>query len=284
MQTPNLTYDWKVDFAVIISSVAFLFTFIRWYLDSRYKRKREKIQAYEEIFDDACYILEYPIRKRQTEAKQKQYVNSDSELQLAVRKYLDSYWIGHIWGATRFTPPRITDIEGQLQYIRKIQKEANAYRDSISKFKFDIDLPEMSPVFHLSEPDIKKRLLYIISYVGRHLSQFSDDIQRAWQDSRFDEPEDVHKKYDQALASCKNFFKYNNRDFTDPYYDLLNTIRRDYRELTSKRFSSRFSKQLWSRLLRLRWSLESFIWKIIHPIENFKNRRILKDIENDVKM
>ena len=134
MQTHNLTYDWKVDFAVIISLLAFLVTFVRWYLDSRQKRKKEKIQAYEEIFDDACYILEYPFRKRQTQAKQKQYINIDAELQSVVRKYLDSHWMGHIWGAKRFTPPRITDIEDQLQYLGKVQEEANAFRDSISKF------------------------------------------------------------------------------------------------------------------------------------------------------
>lgn len=87
----NLTYEWKVDFAFIISVMAMIFSFAVWILDKRRTLKIERIRAYEEIYEDVCFILEFPSILRNRKIKQIHYINEDPELQKAVRMYVDSH-------------------------------------------------------------------------------------------------------------------------------------------------------------------------------------------------
>jgi t-SNARE complex subunit (syntaxin) len=96
----------------------------------------------------------------------------------------------------------------------------------------------------VGEPEIGQRLARVIGHVGRNLSQFSSKIQRSWERAKFENPEDIKHKYQQCLRVCPDFFEHNPRDFEDPFHDMLEAIRQEYRRLTRRKIDS------WSSSLR----------------------------------
>jgi hypothetical protein len=107
-----------------------------------------------------------------------------------------------------------------------------------------------------------------MSYVGRHLSLYSYKARQAWEDAKFKDADEVRGEYEKALNACPNYFKHNPRDFPDPFYDLLECIRQEYRELTRTRSFLAGS--------RIKWKTGSLFWKLRHPIQTFKDHKLKK--------
>ena len=270
MQTQEITYQWQVNFAVILSLFTLLIMLIRWFVEYYQKKKKERIQAYEEVYEDSCYILFYPYEKRRLKTKGIQYTNSNPKLQKAVRERIDSHWMKSMGGLSMFELHKIKDIDAHFAFMKLVEEEASKFQNTLQHRQYDIDLFEKSPVFHLNNPDIASRFNRVISYVGRHLSLFSEKIKRAWEDAKYQDYEETRKDYKKALGVCKNYFRHNPRDFPDPFYDLLDSIRQEYRELTQKRGSFIF--------IKIKWELEHFLWNMAHPIKAYKERKEFKKI------
>jgi hypothetical protein len=273
MQPQEITYQWQVNFAVILSLLAILITLIRWFVEYYQKKKKERVQAYEEVYEDSCYILFYPYEKRRLKTKRIQYINSDPKLQKAVRDRIDSHWMKSMGGLSMFELGKIKDIDAYFAFMNLVGEEASKFQDTLRHRQYDVDLYEKSPVFHLTNPDVVSRFNRVMSYVGRHLSLFSDKIKSSWEDAKYKDYQDVRKDYKKALGICKHYFKHNQRDFPDPFYELLDSIRQEYRELTQKRGSFVF--------IKIKWKLEHFIRNMIHPIQSYKERKELKEIISD---
>jgi hypothetical protein len=270
MQTLQITFQWQINFAVILSLLAVFITLVRWLVESRQKKKKERIQAYEEVFEDACYILMFPYQQRRVETKNREYVNSDPKLEKAVRDYVGSHWMKNTWGGSRINLSDQIDMDAHFAFIKLVQDEARKYQDSLLAEQYDVDLYEQSPVYHLKNQEVTSRMNRVMSYVGRHLSLFSDDITRAWEDVTFKDPEEIQKEYEKALEVCDQYFRHNPRGFSDPFYDMLKSIRQEYRELARRRGSIIHTESI--------WKIRHLYWVISHPIRSFKKRREMKKI------
>ena len=106
----EISFQWKVDFALVLSLVALFITTIRWYFENRGKKKRMKIEAYEKVFDDAIFIILYPFKYKKEKAHQKEYFNDDPDFQKSVRYYLNSHYLSHSIGDIhKFVPSHINN-------------------------------------------------------------------------------------------------------------------------------------------------------------------------------
>jgi len=258
----GITYEWKINFAVIVSALSPLVTIILWKLNEHKKLKSDRKRVYEEIYEDVCFILCFPITCRDRKIKEITYSNEDPELERAVRMYIDSHWMDQYWGRAKFIPSHIKDEHQKLEFMRRVQDEANNFSDKL--FEKNFSFSKLSPVFYLDEPKIDKRLKRIIKYIGRSLSLFSEEISQLWESARISNPFDVQREYEKALQFCKNYFDHNPRDFDDPFYDLLKCIRQEYRVMTRTR------KQKIGELI---WEIKRLLWKIRHPIKCYQMKK-----------
>jgi hypothetical protein len=117
---------------------------------------------------------------------------------------------------------------------------------------FDIRGPDLSPVYHLEDKEVATRLARIIKHVGGNLSSFSTEIRRSWESIKFMEPREVRDLYEQSLQFCPNYFKHNPRGFDDPFHDLPEAIRREYRALTLSR-SEIVKRKVWRYWWKIRY-------------------------------
>lgn len=230
-----MTFKFTVNFAVILSFISMVVSFSLWIWERRNNRTRRKIDVYEEIFEDVCFILEVPLHKRRDLLKENEYINADNDIQEGVRKYINSHWMEQMWGAKKFIPSHLTTEKEKHAFIRKVIDEAHNYQDKISSYVLDISIPEQSPVYYIDESHIKRRFEKITNHVGHNLSYFSDNVKDSWERIRFYEASEIKNQYEKALKICSNFFEQNPRDFDDPFYDLLVDIRKEYRSLTRKK-------------------------------------------------
>lgn len=261
----SITYQWKVDFALIISFLALLITSIRWYFESRDKKKKRVLEAYEKVFDDAIFILLHPLKFRKEKARQKEYSNEDPDFEKSVRNYLNSHLLSRSFGAfQKFIPSHIKDQSEQLHYLLKVTEAANDFEREVFNDQLDLDIPSLSPVNYFDNDDIKRRFQSIVDNVGKSLSLFSSNVQRYWSDTLTSDPNEVKKEYQKSLEVCPNYFSHNPRDFSDPYIDLLENIRNDYRKLTRKRIEN------------IGWKTSLYIRKILHPIESYQMYKKIK--------
>lgn len=234
----SVSYEWKVDFAIILSILSVITTIALWLFERKANRKNACVQAYEQVYDDACYILEFPLHKNDREAKNIQYANTDPELEQAVRAFLNSHWMDQYWGTKKFVPPSLTAEDKKREFMRKVSSEAYAFRAMLSSHTFNLTIREMSPVFHTHEEEISERLVHIMKYVGKNLSLFSPVVRQQWGNARFADPLEIRREYEKALEVCDHYFEHNTRDFDDPFYDLLTSIRKEYRQFTRDRRES----------------------------------------------
>jgi|GEM_PF-2566528 len=264
----EVTYNWKIDFAIILAAISFLFTLVKWFYDNLCKTKKSRIEVYEKVFDNAVYILLYPLNHQKEIAKQKRYENSDEEFQEAVRNYLNS----NIYSTTyskidSLVPKRITNDSEKMKYLARVQAEAHSFEEQIMDEQFGLDLPKLSPVYYFDNNDIKIRFEDIVQKVGKQLSYFSDDVQRYWHDIITSAPNEIIKQYNDSLAVCPNYFQHNRREFSDPYIDILESIRNDYRKMTRKKIEIVVEK------------IRYYGFRIKHPIEVYniykENKNIL---------
>jgi hypothetical protein len=100
----------------------------------------------------------------------------------------------------------------------------------------------------MEEDDVRLRMQKVHEEVGRQLSRFSHKIREHWQSASFQSPQEVREQYQRAMRVCPNFFRHNERDFKDPYLDLLVCIRQEYRRLSTSRMTS--VKQILRRWVR----------------------------------
>lgn len=231
----RFSYEWKVDFAVLVSLLAVSFTIIRWIIEKRGKIRREKIQAYEQVFEDANFILLYPFKKKRADSRSVEYQHPDPEFQNAVRLYLDSHWMNRMYGMNKYLPSTVKDRAEQYDYMAKVQAEATSFQDKIFALQSDFTMAQMSPVFHMENDELNSRFANVMDYVGKHLSLFSPRIQRLWEDANYHDPSEVKHKYEKCLAVCPKFFRHNVQDFDDPYLEILDRIRMEYRALKQER-------------------------------------------------
>lgn len=255
----DFTYEWKVDFALVLSAISMLSSFAVWIFDKRRTRKIERIRAYEEIYEDACFIFEFPLRKRENIAKQIQYMNDNPDIQNAVRTYLNLHWPDQMWGIKKFVPPSLKSESEKLNFVVKIREEASKFQDMLHSQMFDIALAERSPVFYWDESEIKERMAKIMKHVGQRFSLFSSDIQSCWESAKFKDPLDIKHEYEKAIAVCKNYFDHNRRDFDDPFFDLVEKLKREYLSLIRQRKE------------RILWAFQRYFWRIKHPIRFLKS-------------
>lgn len=211
------------------------------------------------MFDNAIYILLYPLNHQKEIVKQKKYENSDEEFQEAVRNYLNS----NIYSTTylkidSIVPKRITNDSEKLKYLAKVQAEVHSFEKKIMDEQFDLDLPKLSPVYYFENNDIKIRFEDIVQKVGKQLSYFSDDVQRYWHDIITSNPNEIIKQYNDSLEICLNYFQNNPREFSDPYIDILESIRNDYRKMTRKKIETIVGK------------IRYYGFRIKHPIQGYK--------------
>jgi len=245
-----IQYDWKIDFAIVLSVVSILISIVSSVFSHRHQRKKERIRAYEEVYSHASFILEYAFHKRSAEVDLEGYHNEDPALEKSVREYLDAHWMSRMWGSQRFVPSLITDPEEKSAFLQKVSDEASKYQNEKFQEVVGMGLNERSPVYHIKDDQVAERMVKIINHVGVNLSLFSNGIKKSWESVKFRNPDDVRRQYEQCLSVCKNFFKHNPRDFDDPFYDLLEAIRQEYRQLT------RSNKQrIRSMIFALRWRL-----------------------------
>jgi hypothetical protein len=178
--------------------------------------------------------------------------------------YVDSHWMEQAWGRATFIPSHITDERQKMEFMRRVHDEASKFSDRLYAEKFKLTLPELSPVFHLDEPEIDKRLKRIIEHIGRRFSLFSEDVGRLWGLARISEPFDIRGEYEKAIQACKNYFDHNPRGFEDPFHDLVKLICQEYRLMTPTK------KQ---KIEELIWELKRLLWRIRHPIKYYRMRK-----------
>jgi len=255
----EVTYQWKVDFAIVFSLIALIISFLRWYLDKRNKRKSKTLEVYEKVFDDAIYILLYPLKHKKELANDKEFTHSDPKFEKAVRNYLNSHVLAQLcFNHDEFYSEKIDSFIEKQKYLSKVAEAANKFRDEVSEIEFDLNIPNMSPIYYMDNEEIKKRIQSITFHVGKNLSIFSEEVQDHWSDTLTTNPKDVRDEYEKALEVCPNYFSHNPRDFNDPFFDLVSQIRDDYRKITRKKIES----------------ISSFIryykYRIFHPIEGYR--------------
>jgi hypothetical protein len=189
------------------------------------------------------------------------YCNDDLELQAAVRAYIDAHWMESMWSNPVFIPPRITDEAERLQFMHLVSEEAQKHQNETFHYSIALCTSELSPVYHLEDKEVEKRLARLIKHVGGNLSYFSDDIRRSWETVKFQEPTEVKALYEQALRVCEHYFEHNPRDFADPFYDLPEEVRREYRVLMQRR----------TEIIRLK--LQKWYARLRHPIRYWRWRK-----------
>jgi hypothetical protein len=222
-----VTYDWRIDLALLLGIANGAYAI----LERRNRRRKERVAAYELVYDDACFVLEYPFRKKRQAAKRLQYRDDNQDFERAVRLYLDAHELNQMYGNRRYVPDYITDTMERHEYLMRVAAAAHAFREHVFREQRAISEPELSPVMYLDDDELATRINRIIANVGRHLSQFSNDTRRLWEDAKSTDPEDVKEEYARSLDVCQRFFEHNPRGFDDPFVDLPDRIRREYREL-----------------------------------------------------
>jgi len=250
----DFSFEWKVNFAIVISVASLLISLIRWRIDKHETRKYEKIRAYEEIFDDANYILTYPLLHRNRMKEELKYQNANCEIQTAVRQYLKAHWMDKWLSGSKYIPEHITDAQERVSFLEIVVNEARQFESKLEMELGSFSLPDLSPVFYLDEPEIRERLSRVMTEVGRRYSFFSDQIQRFWDNTRVAVPESIRNEYCKAKEVCSDYFTHNDRDFDDPYHDLVQAICYEYRSLTRSK-AERFLGLTWRLKTKVRHSL-----------------------------
>jgi hypothetical protein len=247
----NLTYEWKVDIAILLALVNLAISAITYILKSRAKRKEVRIRVYEKVYEDASFLVEYPYHQKIKASKSLVYCNDNIDLQTAVRAYLDSELMGRSWALASSIPSNLIGDE-RLEFITLVQKESAKHRDEANYLSLDIRGPDLSPIYHLADKEVATRLARIIKHVGGNLSSFSNGIRRSWESIKFMNPSEVRVLYEESLRFGPNYFKHNPRGFDDPFHDLPEAIRREYRSLTLSR-SEIVKRKLWRYWWRIRY-------------------------------
>jgi hypothetical protein len=248
--------------ALIISVVDIVATVLFWFFNRYSKQRIERIRAHEEVYPDTCFILSFPLRKREEEAKAKRYCSKNLQLQKAVRAYIEADPMERFWNPSRFIPPELTGETPKKRFLQVVAKEARRFEEKLWAHRINLAEPELSPVFYLDNPEIKKRMTQIMEHVGKNLSLFGTQVRSAWEASRYKDPKDVRQEHQKNLQMCSRYYEFHPHDFDDPYYDLIKGISHEYHWLRKE-----WRERVTSTLLMPYWRLR-------HQIRSrFKSRR-----------
>jgi hypothetical protein len=227
-----LSYEWKVDFAILLALASLVATIVLYWLQASAKTREARLRAYEDVFEDVSWLLLHPHQLRKEGADRIQYDHPDPDFQAAVRAYLSAHWMERMWGQRTIVPTSIGEND-RFEYFMKVMETAREHSDRQFHHRASIDVPEQSPVYYMDTAEFANRLEGVMRRVGARLSLFSANVRRHWEKARFMDPAEVRASYEAALRVCSEFFQHNTRDFDDPYCDLLLALRREYRELST---------------------------------------------------
>jgi hypothetical protein len=251
-----MTYEWKVDLALMVAAASLVTSVLSGIAQRRDRRKTERLAAYDDVIQDVCHILEFPMKANDKLVADRLYENrGDPELQAAVRTYLTSHWMQQWLGVERLAPRRLITRIDRLQYVQKVQAAASEFRAAQWDQRMSLDHFERSPVSHLEDPEIARRFERVMRLLGRRLSACSQVVREHWNRAKSTEVAETRGEYERALLVCPNYFEHNDRDFADPFYDLLSRVRHEHRQLnrTPREVFAGWNwsvRRRWSRLLR----------------------------------
>lgn len=222
----KLDYEWKITFPLLLTIIGMIGSYVyAFYLNHR-NRRREKIQALENIYSEARYLIDYPVRKNNSDES---YHNENEYIEKAVRRKIndfrhevDNYW--SYYNQT-FYPDleELPDSEKQ-KLIPIIEKEIEEYMNS----SMVPDPFVLSPVYYIDDRKVKDSINHICNYTNKHRSSFDKKIQELAEQCLDHPVDEVKKKYAYQLEYDKDYFKYNEPLFLDPYRKLIITIRNTY--------------------------------------------------------
>jgi hypothetical protein len=264
----EVTYNWKIDFAIILAAISFLFTLGKLIFENRAKKKKSRIEVYEKVFDDTIFILLHPLKYKKELASQKKFTDPDPEFESAVRNYLNSHILSRLSSnLDKYVPSSITNQRDKLKYLIRVTEAAMKFRSEVSYEQFALNIPNMSPVNYFDNEEINMKFQNIVQVVGKNLSLFSKDVQYHWSDILTKNPNEVKIEYQKGLEVCSEYFVHNRRDFKDPFYDLLIQIRDDYRKMTRKKIDTIID------------IIRYYGFRIKHPIQGYRiykeNKKLL---------
>jgi len=270
----------KADLALILGAINTACVVVLAIWQGRAKKKVRRLGAYEAVYEDASFVLTYPFRCRAKAARAKQYENDDPEVEEAVRSYLDAHWMKRMWPGTSFVPERLKTDEERRAFRRRVSEEADAFDRDLFRLQIELSLPERSPVYHLEDDEVNARLTKILHYVGAHLSLFSPRIRDFWEKAKFLDPQETKSEYERGLEVCPHFFEHNARDFDDPFLDLLEAVRQEYRAMSRPRINPSSWAVAW-KLRHMVGKLRHWLSALRHPVMSFRvHRRLRKAMRN----
>jgi hypothetical protein len=267
----------RIDLALLLGAINSLGVFMLAIAQGRAKRRTEKIRAYEAVYEDACFVLEHPFRRRDELAKARQYKNDDPALEAAVRSYLDAHWMERVWSGAGFIPANLKSDDERHAFGERVRQEAAAFERELFgiRIRIRLSIPERSPVYHLDDNEVNVRLTRILRYVGSHLSLFSPAIRKHWETAKSRDALEVRQEYERGLRVCPDFFAHNPRGFDDPFFDLPQAIRQEYRRLVKPRRKLGNSRAVW-KLRRAGSRIGGLLSSLRHPITTLHVRRKLR--------
>jgi hypothetical protein len=227
------SYELKSDLAIISS----LISLILWVYTRHAKKKQEVIEAYETVYDDVIFLINYPLNEKRGEIKEFKYSNEDKKLEKAVREYLDAHFFGQLYIYGEIYSNDLKIDEKKKEFIDKVKEEANKFNENNERHS-NLKTPHLSPVYYVDNPVVIEKMDRILRYVGRNLTKFKKETKYCWLRTHDIDPKEVVDEYEKGMQFCPNYYEHNPRDLFDPYYDIIIGIRSDYRKLTTKRIDS----------------------------------------------
>ena len=182
----------------------------------------------------------------------------------AVRNYIDSHILVQLsYNYDEYMPSNINSQTDKEKYLSEVAAAASKFSEEVSDLEFNLEIPNLSPVYYIENEDILKRLQNIIYHVGKNLSLFSEKVRDFWSDTLTGNPKDVKNEYEKGLTVCPHYYSHNPRDFDDPYFDLVSQIRDDYNKMTRKKLES------------ISFKIRYYGFRILHPIQAYKEHKDL---------
>ena len=228
-----MTYEWKVDLALLVAVSNVVFTVISGIAQRWERRKSERLAAYDEVIHDVRDILLFPMKRNDERVEEQGYENQqDPELEAAVKKYLDLHWMESWLGLERLAPSRLTKRLDRLRFIQEVQREASEFRARQWDSRLSLNPLQLSPVSQFENPEIAERFAQVMRSLGRRLSACSPVVRELWVRAKTADAAETRRDYERALRVCPNYFEHNERDFADPFHDLLKRVQEEHRALT----------------------------------------------------
>lgn len=248
----KLTYDLKVDLAILIALLSIFGNIFKTLYDHFHKKKIKQIDALEKVFGIASELLYYPFKSREEYIKTHQYKNNNKDIEKAVRFYTSARWEELYYGTNKIFPSYIKSDKDREDFLNTVTNEAKSFKDSEFKYIYSLNAYEKSPVFYFNKKNYKKKFDELFSFVINHSTSFPKSIIKHATDILYCDHHEVKSNYESVLRVCNNYFQHNKMDFKDPYYDLLFNIRETYL-LLNQSYYERIHEYLYRLKIKLKY-------------------------------